>query len=126
MDPVDVDEDEDDDIKIERPEPETPLKLLKKDFVAPIERMISNFHDYMAMIEQVVDLPRVQYHEYRISKDFDSLLDKLERKMQKIKKEMEQVRREVAQDLVPCVHVTISTSFNAGLDDVRRREAPLP
>ncbi len=34
--------------------------------------------------------------------------------------------REVAQDLVPRVYISICTSINAGLDDVRRREAPLP
>ena len=34
--------------------------------------------------------------------------------------------REVAQDLVSCVDIAISTSIDAGLDDVRWREAPLP
>ena len=34
--------------------------------------------------------------------------------------------REVAQDLVPRLDIAISTSINAGLDDVRRRETPLP
>jgi len=105
------DEDEDDDIKIER---ETPLKLLKSDFVTPIEGMMRNFNHYIAMIEQVVDLAQVQNRKYLISKNFDKILEQLDRKMGKLQQQMERCRDAAGCDLEDPKKVTLVDNKRLG------------
>ena len=92
---VDQDEDEDDDIKIER---QSPLELLKAEFINPICGLMNDFVGFMGMIEKVVDLAAVEEHRYCINLTFDKMLEKLHRKQEAVKAKMERIRNEVAND----------------------------
>ena len=84
----DEDEDEDDDMKNNI----SPLNVLQNDFIKPMIEMESNFNNYLAMIEQVVDLAATIKREYLIKHEFDNVLDKYDKQKKKTKKEMEKCR----------------------------------
>eukprot|EP01083_Nonionella_stella_P069822 186371_1 len=80
-------DDEDEDVDID-----SGRTILQNEFVDPMVEMETNFNGYLAMIEQVVDLPATSKREYLIKKEFDPLLDQFDAKKRKIMREMESVR----------------------------------
>jgi len=77
----------------------SPLSVLKEGFIAPMAEMEGNFNNYLAMIEQVVDLPATQNRDYLIKHEFDNLLDKYDKKKKKIMRDMERCADKARSDL---------------------------
>eukprot|EP00485_Elphidium_margaritaceum_P022922 CAMPEP_0202713180 /NCGR_PEP_ID=MMETSP1385-20130828/51150_1 /ASSEMBLY_ACC=CAM_ASM_000861 /TAXON_ID=933848 /ORGANISM="Elphidium margaritaceum" /LENGTH=947 /DNA_ID=CAMNT_0049373449 /DNA_START=33 /DNA_END=2876 /DNA_ORIENTATION=+ len=69
------------------------LDILKSEFAQPMIEMDTNFNNYLAMIEEVVDLRAVkESREYLVRHEFDALLDKYDKKKSKLQTQMEACR----------------------------------
>jgi len=77
----------------------SPLEVVRSDIVSPIDRMMAHFNNFLAMIEQVVDLGKVADREYVIRPAFDVVLDGHTKRERKLLSAMERERSDAAEHL---------------------------
>jgi len=70
----------------------SPLTVLQTDFIAPMDSMTKNFHNYLCMVETIIDLAATARREYVIKHSFDKVLDKLHQKKEQLMRKMQKYR----------------------------------
>ncbi|ETO35422.1 DNA mismatch repair protein msh-2 [Reticulomyxa filosa] len=78
----------------------TPLQILEKQFIQPLTKMTQNFHNFMAMIEKVIDWDKLENErEYMITPSYDGVLVKLDKQIKEIAAEMGKIRHQMNREL---------------------------
>ncbi|GAM22018.1 hypothetical protein SAMD00019534_051930 [Acytostelium subglobosum LB1] len=75
-------------------------ELVSESFTVPLESIVSNFAQYLAMVEQTIDLDLANdSHEYVIRSTFSEVLSKIDTQKKNVMNKINQLREKIADDL---------------------------